>query len=133
MDFNFEELYNSYSKEELFEILTNPEDYQENAVEVAKRIAKNKGWLSEINHELKQQANEEELLYKKQEIIKAIIADQCFLEIIGYYILEADSLLAENNIDHYFVEKSNPKSPGRFYYFFKKDFERVKQLLSHDY
>ena len=132
MDFDFETLYNSYSKEQLYEILKNQDDYQQAAVIAARKIAKDKGWLASINFELINLAEEKSKEQKEHQQISSIINDQCFLEIGLHHIIETDSLLAENNIDYYFIEKNNVKKPGRFYYFYKKDFQQVKRLLGKE-
>jgi len=132
MDFDFETLYNSYSKDELYEILKNQDDYQPEAVSAAKKIAKEKGWLSSINFELNILEEESNKKRQEQEKINSIVNDQCFLEINKNHIIETDSILSENDIEYYFIEKNNVKNPGRFYYFFRKDIERVKRLLGKD-
>lgn len=132
MHFDFETLYNSYSKEQLYEILKNQDDYQPEAIIAATKIAKEKGWLGSINFELNNLAEEKSKEQIEQQQISSIIKDQCFLEIGYSHIIETDSLLAENNIEYYFIEKNNVKKPGRFYYFYKKDFQRVKRLLGKE-
>jgi|KBSMisStandDraft_5_1062788.scaffolds.fasta_scaffold247614_3 hypothetical protein len=106
MDFDFETLYNSYSKDELYEILKNQDDYQPEAVSAAKKIAKEKGWLSSINFELNILEEESNKKRQEQEKINSIVNDQCFLEINKNHIIETDSILSENDIEYYFIEKT---------------------------
>lgn len=89
----------------------------------ARKIAKNKDWLGSINFELGNLAEEKFKEQKEIQQISSIINDQCFLEIGLHHIIETDALLAEKN---------NVKNPGRFYYFYKKDFQRVKRLLGKE-
>ncbi|HSC36670.1 MAG TPA: hypothetical protein VLD19_02315, partial [Chitinophagaceae bacterium] len=52
MDLDFKELYSSYTAEQLFEVLQNPEQYQEEAVAAAWELASSKGWKKAFTERL---------------------------------------------------------------------------------
>lgn len=129
MQFNFKELYAAYDKDELYVILSHQEDYQPDAVNAAWEVAVSKGWQKELTEKLNiKKANEEENVYEESRI-NEILSEGCFIEVSRNNIIEIEAALIEHNIEYAFLEKNNVKNPGRFYYFYKSDFDAAKKLL----
>src|SRR5436190_12538188 len=119
------ELYNSYEKQELFKILLSPEDYQAQAIEISKRILKEKDWTTEFKkvrtknkEQLRKEIEEKAGYYRKavdfqeqKNSFQVRIAD----------VPKLEGALIENNID-FFREDKNvgvqlDSYPTQTYYF----------------
>jgi hypothetical protein len=130
------ELYYSYEKEELFKILLNPEDYQAQAVETAKRILKEKDWITEFEKvrteneaQLRKEIEEKAGYYRKavdfqeqKNSFQVRIAD----------VPKLEGALIKNNIP-FFREDKNvgvqlDSYPTQTYYFNDVDLKEVDRI-----
>ena len=133
MDLDFKELYSSYTAEQLFEVLQNPEQYQQEAVDAAWEIASSKGWKKVLTEKLElldkeKKAGEARDLSNKLEQAR-IISDNCFLEINMAIAFQLEGILINEGIDFCTVQKYGVRSPITIFYFLKEDFERAKNTL----
>jgi|GEM_PF-4153243 len=145
--FTEEEFYlrfKSYEKAKLLEIISNRENFQENALKATLRLIKEKG-LEEDLIELLNSIKEEESLVASEEFLntqknyefysKAVQfkKENNYIDIRTSEIINFEAALANKEID-YFSEDKNIDAfralyPTHRYYFLSQDLESIDQIL----
>jgi hypothetical protein len=137
---SFYKIYSTYPKNKLMEVLENEKDFQPEAVAAARKVAREKDWLSEMEKKISDKREEDEKEYRaeveqKAEHYKKAVEFQrqknsFYVRIPDVPKLEA--ALAEHGID-FFKEDKNvgvqlDAYPTETYYFNTEDLEIVDQI-----
>jgi hypothetical protein len=133
---SFYEKYKDYSKNQLFEILTNKDDYQQEAVAAANYYLRKNGWDTEL----------EKLLTREQQVYETEVAEQFeyyskkveFRRDNNYYFIRPtetdvfEASLKELNIEYFKMDNDSDlfkiPYPALVYYFKNKDTELVDKI-----
>jgi hypothetical protein len=135
--------YNTYEKEQLFEILLHYEDYQPEAIEIAKKIVKEKKWDSEyselldkfrLENEQKELQLQNEYLEQRDKYKKAVEfqEEKNSFQVRTSDIPRVEGALIENEIDFYREDKhvgvQLDSYPTQTYYFKTTDLSKVDKI-----
>ncbi|MFH0893443.1 MAG: hypothetical protein V2A54_03315 [Bacteroidota bacterium] len=134
-----DELYNrykEYSKNQIFDILKNQNDYQDDAIRTAKRILREKNWTEEYeSKQIKEQHEYEEEIAEKAEYYKKAAdfqKDNYYFNIRTSDMPKLEAALLNNGIDFYREPKhvgvQLDSYPTEKYYFKREDAETVDQI-----
>ena len=133
---SFYEKYKDYSKKQLFKILTNKDEYQQEAVEAATYFLKKNGWDNELDNLLtrEQKQYENEVAEKAEYYSKKVE----FRRDNNYYLIrptETDAFearLTELGIEYFKMDNDSDlykiHYPALVYYFKNKDTEMVDKI-----
>ena len=133
---SFYEKYIDYSKEQIFEILCNKDEYQQDAVKAATYYLRKNGWETELDKLLarEQQEYETEVAEKAEYYSKEVE----FRKDNNYYFIrptEADAFearLTEENIEYFKMDSNTDlfkiPYPAVVYYFRNKDTDAADKL-----
>ena len=139
----FYKLYSGYSKQELFEVLLQPEDYQREAIDCAVQILVEKKWADEYDKLCEEHNAEQEKLADEENANNAKLAEyyrkavDIKMQNHGYNVLHGDTDRFEERLDalniDYFKEDSslsrlnfNPEYQP--YYFKTEDIDAVDEI-----
>ena len=128
--------YKTFSKNKIFDILINKDDYQNDAVNAAKKIIRENNWDSELKEIIEiQKQNYNNEIAEKAEYYKNIIEfqkDNFYFNIKIADVPKFEAELIKENIDFYREDKNiGPQLdyfPTEKYYFKKKDIEKADNI-----
>jgi hypothetical protein len=133
---SFYEKYKDYSKKQIFEILINKDDYQQEAVKAATYYLHKNGWDTELDKLLTREQQE----YETEEAAQSEYYSKKveFRRDNNYYLIrptETDAFearLNELNLEHFKMDNNsdlfNIPYPALVYYFKNKDTELVDKI-----
>jgi hypothetical protein len=144
METPFDEVYQTYSKDELFAIVQNQNDYQAEAVYAAQQMIKKKNWTTDFNNykeEINKKLEAEQALYEQDIIEKA----EYYKNVVEYKnqhnafeikiadIPTFESALNNNQIKFFREDKNIGAQldtyPTQTYYFKNEDTQQVDEIV----
>lgn len=143
MTTQFYSRFKDYSQEQLFNMVLNADDYQAEALTVARQIIKEKGWTNDLDKQIeeinKKKLEEEDIeqqeIIEKAEYYKNIVKfknDNNSFQIRIADIPRFEGVLVKEGIE-FFREDKNigvqlDSYPTQTYFFLNKDVERVDEI-----
>ena len=135
----FYERYKTYSKHQIFEILRNKKDYQQDAVNAAEKILLDKNWKSDLLESIsKEEQIQQREIDEKAKYYKKIVEFQTgknYLNIRLCDVPKFEAALIKNNIDFYREDKNvGPQLdyyPTEKYYFKDESTVKVDEICKH--
>jgi hypothetical protein len=133
---DFYNKYKTFSKNQIFDIVINKDDYQTDAVDAVILIVKENNWESEINDKIKKLNQDyENEIAEKAEYYNRVVEFQrdnfCFNIRISD-IPRFESVLVKKNIDFLREDKNIgvqlDSYPTQKYYFKEKDIKKVDEI-----
>ncbi|MFH0893331.1 MAG: hypothetical protein V2A54_02755 [Bacteroidota bacterium] len=139
MEEDLYERYKGYSKEQIFDILEDPGEYQEDAMKAATKVLWKNGWNEEFQEMLlfKEQQSVEETEEKAAYLKKAseFHNGNFFFDINSSDVMKFEAALDKEGID--FFKEENKKTTVQFdtnptekYYFKKEDVPSVDRICA---